>query len=329
MIILFVASCKHTPMIDRIKYAEYMPKNSVENIFYSEEQFSDIENLVSLISKKLVQPNSGKFELGLYSAELILENKKSYWYLRPVNSGTGPFIILATRSKYNLVFEAPHPIIDRGTGTQAVFLLKTLEGRAAIISGNHRCAARSKTTCSGKTKVCGGRKKAYPTSDPAHSLDNLFHSTHTFFSKLWPNALFIQLHGFSGKGTDALFVISDGSTRKVYKDIGIAGKVRDRIRESLGQSKLATSCQDLRDNRYKYRRVCGRTNIQGRQLNGSADICHKSVKASSGRFLHIEQQWSVRKSVKEFGYGALDDKYQRALIKSLKAVSPCISTCAD
>ena len=67
-------------MIDRIKYAEYMPKNSVQDIFYSEERFSDIQKLVSLILEKSAESNSGKFELGRYSAELILEDKKSYWF---------------------------------------------------------------------------------------------------------------------------------------------------------------------------------------------------------------------------------------------------------
>jgi len=327
--ILTICSCTHPTLIEKIRYAQYLPENSVQTISYSKEEFSGLKKLIILVTRNPVDQNLPKFEVGRYSAELISEDKKFYWYLSPLPNSDGPYIVIADRPKHNLVFEAPHPIKDRATGLQAVLLLKALEARAAIISGNDRCAASTKSICSGKTRICGDKLSSYPVSDPAHSVPNMFHSTHTLFSQLWPNALFVQLHGFSGKGTDTLFVLSDGTRGKRNNHPGIVAKVRDNIRKSLILSKVATSCQDYQDDKFKYRQVCGRTNLQGRQLNGSTDICHKNAFKSSGRFLHIEQQWSVRKPVRDFGYDALNSKYQKALIGSLLNVAPCIGNCIN
>ena len=329
VVVFIVTGCSNTSLRDKIKHAEYLPQHSIETIPYKKSDFSDLKQLINTILKQPLNPNFFKLKSEQYTAELITEDQKGFWYLSPIRTGKGPYIIIARNPERNLVLEAAHPIKDRLTGIQSVLLLKALRGRAAIISGNNRCAAMSKSHCDGRTSVCGGIRESYPISDPSHYLPNMFHSSHVLFAKLWPKALFIQLHGFSGRETKTLFVLSDGSMGQKNNAASVVNRVRDSLRKSLKSSKLATSCQDLQDNRYKYRRVCGHTNIQGRHLNLSPDICHKGTFTTTNRFLHIEQQWLVREQINHDVYDAESDKLQGALIKSLLEASPCIKKCSQ
>lgn len=239
--------------------------------------------------------------------------------------GIGPTVAIAVSPVRDAVIEAPHPVIDRATDSQAVALFFQLGARALIIAGANRCAARAFSPCSGRTAVCGDGRERYRTSDPAHNTALLFDHAHRALMRRWPNAVAVQPHGFNNAGSPAWFVISDGSSEKRAGDDGLAGRVRDRIRRSLGRRDRAVSCQDPADRDIQTRWLCATTNVQGRALNGSADACRSAASRSSGRFLHIEQDYhDVRRGFladwrKLDGYPG-----SRAIRDALKRELPCI-----
>jgi hypothetical protein len=204
-------------------------------------------------------------------------------------AGIGPLVALAADPLRDAVIEAPHPVIDRATDNQAIALFFHLGARALVIAGANRCAARKASPCSGRTRVCGDGREPYRGSDAAHNTDTLFHRAHRVLTRRWPNAVAVQPHGFNNAGSPVWFVISDGSAGKRTGGDGLAGRVRDRIRASLGRRDRAVNCQDPADRTIRSRWLCATTNVQGRALNGSADACRAATERSTGRFLHIEQ----------------------------------------
>jgi len=236
-----------------------------------------------------------------------------------------PIVAVNARPSRDAIIEAPHPARDRATGQQAALFLAALGARAGLIAAHDRCASEIASPCSGRTRVCGGGARRYPVSDPAHNLDSRFHLAHTEFARRWPSAAVVQLHGFGGRDTETLFVLSDGSTERRAPDAGLPARVRDRLRQALGGDATAVSCQDPGDEGYDYRRMCGRTNVQGRQLNGSAESCRKDAATASGRFLHVEQYWSVRRPIRERRATALETPALRALLAALASELPCIA----
>ncbi len=241
-------------------------------------------------------------------------------------AGIGPTIAIAGSPARDVVIEAPHPIVDRHTDREAAVLFLKLGARALVLSGANRCAAKAESSCSGKTRVCGDGNEPYRMSDPAHNPATLFHVAHLYFSRRWPKSIIFQPHGLNNGGSSVWFVISDGSTEKRPGDAMLTGRIRNSLRQALGHDR-AVSCQDPADRRIKTRWLCAATTVQGRDLNGSTDACHTSVKHASGRFLHIEQTYEeVRR-----GYG-LDWQNlaaypgSDAILTTLAKTLPCIRT---
>ena len=102
--------------------------------------------------------------------------------------------------------------------------------RALILAGAHRCASRSESSCSGRTRICGDGRNPYRTSDTAHNPDTRFHTAHLILTDFWPKAVVVQLHGFGVKNTDAWVVLSDTSRDRRPGDTELTGQVRDGIR---------------------------------------------------------------------------------------------------
>jgi hypothetical protein len=215
---------------------------------------------------------SGRDTAKIFHRERITDESRNFSLIYSRKIAGAPIIIIADAPERDIVLEAPHPVKDRATGLQAVHLLIALGARAAIISGHNRCAARTRSSCSGKTRVCGGGRSAYPSSDPAHNTKTLFHHAHTALSKRWPVAKIVQLHGYAQRDSDTLFILSDGTHERRSPDKGFAGKVRDRIRLSTGGSAVAVSCQDPTDRRFSYRPLCARTNPDRSTANNLDDL---------------------------------------------------------
>ncbi len=302
-------------LVDFVRSFEFAAAGSVDRHPFSARE-----------SGALADALSGGDTGTLFRRERITDDGQNFLliYSRAVTGA--PIVIVADAPSRDIVLEAPHPVKDRATGLQAAHLLIALGAHAAVISGHNRCAASTRSSCSGKTRVCGGASGAYPTSDPAHNTESLFHQAHTILSKRWPDAKIVQIHGYTQRDSDTQFILSDGTYLRRSPDDGFPGRVRDRIRLAVGNSAIAVSCQDPADQRFRYRQLCARTNVQGRHLNGSADHCRSDATISSGRFLHIEQQFRVRETVLEDFPVALQSGEYSALFQALAAESRCLTS---
>jgi hypothetical protein len=303
------------PLVDFVRSFDFLVPNSVEQLAYSD---TDIQSLWNAISGLRLQTT--------FRRRQVTDDSRTFSLIYSRKIAGAPIIIIADNPDRDIILEAPHPVKDRATGIQTAHLLIALGARAAIISGNNRCAARTLSSCSGKTRVCGGGRRPYPTSDPAHNTESLFHQAHIMLAKHWPNAKIVQFHGYRQRDSDTLFVLSDGTRERRGPDNGFSGKVRDQIRLSTGGSAVAVSCQDPTDGRFSYRPLCARTNVQGRHLNGSVDHCRSDATASTGRFLHIEQQYQVREAIVDDPQTALQSTEYGALFHALVTESRCLKS---
>jgi hypothetical protein len=76
---------------------------------------------------------------------------------------------------------------------------------------------------------------------------------------------------------------------------------------------------------FNYRKLCGYTNVQGRQVNGGLNTCHASVERATGRFIHMEQDWHVLKSHSEQWSRLYENEWPKAILESFSAVVPMIA----
>ena len=234
---------------------------------------------------------------GTLAYELVAIRERNDWFVVASDDsgkGLGPTLVINVSPRSDLVVEAPHEPFERGTAEQAAVLLRELGGRAAIVSGAHRCASRSFAACDGRTAVCGSLE-AYRDSDPGHNTGTLFHAAHLAFSERWRGAIFISLHGMkeATEGVRTSLIISNGARNADPEARTVATKLRLALERPMGEPGKVVSCNLPADEVYNYRKLCGYTNVQGRQVNGDADACRGSVDNGTGRFIHLEQDWSI------------------------------------
>jgi hypothetical protein len=209
-------------------------------------------------------------------------------------AGKDAAVVLNLAPRRDVVFEAPHVPFEVGTAEEAVLLLQAVGARAALISGAHRCASLAFAGCSGTTEVCG-RSEGYRDADVGHNPATLYEVAHEALTQLWPRSVAVSLHGMRDDldGVKTSMVISSGAHGP---DAGEALPAT-RLRTSLGRLPLppgaVVSCNVPADAQYRFRKLCGFTNVQGRFSNHSADICSASAEIATGRFIHIEQDWSI------------------------------------
>ena len=208
----------------------------------------------------------------------ILEEKSTqsyYW---------GTYVFSKTPIRNNLVIQAPHSKYDTNTGKQAVYCFKNLVARAVFINGTHRCNSDIYSTCSGTSSVCGSNEP-YRMSDLAHNTISMFQTTTTNIFQNISNSVFVQLHGFAKNSTDPYVIMSNGTRETPTTDYAVLIKDALLVEDNTLTFKLAHIDQS-------WSRLIGFTNTQGRLINDSADYCLVSATATSGRFIHIEQEKS-------------------------------------
>ena len=266
---------------------------------------------------------------GPLTYRLVAIRERDDWFVVASDrSGNGrdPTLVVNVSPRRDLVVEAPHVPFERGTAEQAAVLLRDLGGRAAIVSGAHRCASRSFTACDGRTGVCGS-EQAYRDSDPAHNTGTLFHAAHLVFSQHWPNAIFISLHGMKDdtKGIRTSLIISNGARGEDRTAQTVATKLRLALERPMGEPGRVVSCNLPADDAYNYRKLCGFTNVQGRHINGDADACRGSVDEGTGRFIHIEQDWSILQPYASDWTRIGRNPVSKAFIDALASLLPAVS----
>lgn len=202
----------------------------------------------------------------------------------PQSNYWGTYVFSKTPTRNNLIIQAPHSKFDTNTGKQAVYCFKRLVARALFINGTHRCNSIALSSCSGTTSVCGS-SDSYRVSDMAHSTNSMFQkTTENLFNNI-SNSVFIQLHGFAKRTTDPYVIMSNGTRETPETDYAVL--IKDELILEDG-----TLTFELVHINTSWSRLTGFTNTQGRLINNSDDPCGTSAIATSGRFIHIEQEKS-------------------------------------
>jgi hypothetical protein len=206
----------------------------------------------------------------------VLEEKavqNRYW---------GTYIFSKNPARNNLIIAAPHSKFDTNTGDQAIYCFKNTLAKAVFINGTHRCNSFTNSNCYGTTSVCGSTGN-YKISDQAHNTTSMFQITTEVLYNSISNAVFVQLHGFAKQSNDPYVIMSNGTNKTPSIDYAV------QIKNALLQEdpsltfKLAHIDTD-------WTRLTAFTNTQGRLINNSSNACSTDATATSGRFIHIEQE---------------------------------------
>lgn len=191
-----------------------------------------------------------------------------------------------------IALEAPHPKFDTFTGTQAIDTFLATNSQFLLLPGTRRDANPAPSQCSGD----------YSESDVAHQNMSLFSIAHDIVSQRSDDIVFIQFHGFGAttlaklqqqcdSNNDALVNLSEGVDYYTNpNEFSFLHLLRTEI-ESQTAIKACVFGNDTTS-------LGGTFNVQGRSTNLSDDSCHTNAQASSKRFIHLEQSYLVRKSLR-------------------------------
>lgn len=234
--------------------------------------------------------------------ETVDKNRDGY-----VDKGWGTFIVdpAATRE---LSHQAPHPLHDRGTDVEAVDVFKWTESRSFLLCGAHRYANSTPSACDPN----------YGEADCAHATDNMFFATtleiSAFYASLGLPYTQIEWHGMGAStcpGVDAY--ISHGLSTPPPSGAPVLA-LRARIEQNNPDWAVAvpgsgTCSQNATEN------------VEGRFLNGvsQSSVCAQAATASTGRFVHIEQQPDYRDAADWFA--AIADTWPSAQASPLLSLA--------
>lgn len=204
-------------------------------------------------------------------------------------SGRDPIIVINTAPSRDVIFEAPHVPFEVGTAEEAIVLLSPLDGVAALIPGAHRCASKSFDACDGKTPVCNDKREEEPyrDSDVSHNTQTLFQVAHVVLAERWKNAVVVSLHGMKDddQGVHTSVIVSDGTALEGDQAAAYPAMKLRLALASGAEPGAVVSCNLADDKKYEARKLCGSTNVQGRNVNGDPDACHGNVGQATGRFI--------------------------------------------
>lgn len=201
---------------------------------------------------------------------------------RPDTRGSGHALFaVRTSAARPLILGAPHVWLEYGVLEEAVATFEQVDGRALIITGNHRCSNDTPAGCDGSTSVCGS-SEPYRESDMAHVVDSHYQVAHEVLAGHFADDWVMSMHGFWMSGVS----VSNGTHQSTESDTPVA-LFAGALMEAL-PGEYVTACSAgtdaPRDVRY-----CGTTNVQGRHVNGSPDPCNAEATEAVERFIHLEQ----------------------------------------
>ena len=197
----------------------------------------------------------------------------------------GTYVFSKTPKRKDLVLAAPHVLHDQKTGQQAAYTFRRNVGKALFLSGAHRCDTDESSSCDGTTTSCSTQYAPYRISDVPHNTNSAFQKTTENLFEALPNSVFVQLHGFGKESTDPYVIISNGTNKTPDKDYVVL--IKDALLEEDNTLTFKIPHIDINWTRY-----AALDNTQGRYINGSSDPCSVPATATSGRFIHIEQERS-------------------------------------
>lgn len=210
---------------------------------------------------------------------------KTYYILEKTNSGTnywGIYIYNPNACNNNLVIQSPHAKFDSNTGQEGVLVFTHADAFFFMVNGTHRCDHSSFSSCSGTTTACGTSQN-FRISDLAHNDNSMFQKTTDYLLNYSVDSYFVQLHGFGKQATDPSVIMSNGTRDTPVQDY------IDAIKQNLfaidNNLDFKIAHVDL-----TWTRLIGFTNTQGRLINGEAAPCTDAATATTGRFIHLEQE---------------------------------------
>lgn len=186
-----------------------------------------------------------------------------------IRAGGGVYAIApGPASKGGLVLQTPHSFFDRRTREIGLALFEQGLGRAFLCNTVHR-----------HRPAVGGAAGAI--ADVAHGEGNFFHAATLGLAQVWPEAIFVQLHGFengrrsSSAGAFADFVLADG--RRAGGAHALLERAAAAFEQEFGQAAVAVHGRDTTE-------LAATGNAQGRALNARA----------TDHFLHVEISATMR-----------------------------------
>ncbi|MBT5047798.1 MAG: hypothetical protein HOM58_04790 [Rhodospirillaceae bacterium] len=315
-----------TPVISWISAQNRAGRDSLDNFETAPGRHAAFRQLLTALTKgdednALTLAGTSDFNL----TALRHEKQRILAVTDRKNPHRGPTILINPNPKIDLIAGAPHPGNERGTYQQAVLLVTEQGARAAIIAGAHRCASRTYVTCDGRSRTCGSRE-AYRTSDVAHSPATLFHTAHLALTEAWPQAIVLSLHGMrtDDKGIRTSVVLSNGIRRADDAGSTASSRLRTALVTALPDEGAVASCNIPGDRQYKFRRLCGTTNVQGRLVNGDEDVCRRGVTSGTGRFIHLEQDRRVRNPFADDWRDVKNHSFMQNYLNAIASVAPPI-----
>ena len=313
-----------TPLVSWLASRPHAPPNTLPNFATDAARAQGFRALVRALVDQDWRAATGHAKSIGYRIVFVREGDT--WFAIAADNGTAgrdPTVVVNLRPRREVILEAPHVPFEKGTVEEAAVLLRELGGRAAIISGAHRCASRAFTACDGRTEVCG-TMQGYRDSDPGHNTDTLFHIAHVVTSERWPAAIVVSLHGMKedNDGVRTSLIVSNGARAEDQARETTATKLRLALGDSIRQPGAVVSCNLPADAVHDFRKLCGYTNVQGRHVNGGADACRASVERGTGRFIHLEQDPNVLRGFAQDWARIGQQPFGAALIAAFTAVLP-------
>ena len=197
-----------------------------------------------------------------------------------VDRGWGTFITYNTALR-ELSHQAPHPISDSTTESQAITIFKETDSRSYLMAGAHRNANSASSTC----------QSSYGSADAAHNINNMFHATNQELIAHYGAADWtaIQWHGMAADTCSSTHVYPSHG-RNVTPNSG------DRIVTLRNNILVYHPTWDVDLPGSGACSLNATDNTQGRLINGvpAGSECATAATTYNGRFIHIEQDPTYR-----------------------------------
>ena len=227
--------------------------------------------------------------------ETLDENKNDF-----IDRGWGTFIVNNQPTR-ELSIQAPHPLYEITTETQALAVFKGVNARSFVLAGSHRDANPTRSPCQPST----GEGEA----DAGHNDSSLFfiavQSLLEYYNangKAWTA---IQFHGMGTTncpGIDAFMTYGFSAAPKPGDKIwDLRANIAKRDPKWVITIPGETPACNL----------TGGTNVEGRLLNNvpAAQVCATGATAYTGKFIHIEQKTNLRAAIANW-IAAIDETWR-------------------
>ncbi len=274
------------------------PPSSSSNDYQvpSQLQLDDIRESLSLFWSDDLLAAEEKAEAAQYTlcqGELD-DHLLAIWHPQTAGTGHASWAIRTGADVGRLIVEVPHGFYDMNTLLESTEVFSRVEARALITTGTNRCATPTRSGCDGTTLVCG--RTYYVVSDMAHTTTSFFQVAHEALSDHFVEDWVLSLHGFSNDG----FHISDGTT--VDMPAGTTNTPTALLIEALllqFPETTVASCNGYEGaTPLSWLTTCmgGSSNVQARYTNQSDDPCTERSTITTSRFIHMEQNGSIRET---------------------------------